>query len=239
MKKPPAQNCCQGPFGWACLALTIALLANGLGFYALAWARRHSVPSPLTDHPTHPVFHAVITPNPDKRTTPDLPAPDTKANQVSPESKVYAPASIEPIVTRLAPLPVRLNTLSGDPAGLPVRIPDISQLRTSPAVLASGPQDPFSLGSVDELPRKVSGPDLRYPLWAQRKGLQATVIIRFLISSTGSVSHVKIHKVEGDESLAQYAQEAVSRWRFSPAHKQGKPVACWSSQEITFKLKDR
>lgn len=238
MKTPRAQSYSQGSPGRACLALIIALAANGLGFYALAWARRHTAPNPPTDPHTYPVFHAVITPNPKEEIRPNLPMPDRQANQVDPEPKVYAPALIEPMETRLTPLPARLNTPLGKRPGLPVRVPDVSHLQISPVALASGIQTPFSLDSVDQLPKRISGPDPRYPLWAQRKGLQAVITIRFLVSATGTVSHVKIHKVDGYESLAQSAQKAVSQWRFRPAHKQGRAVACWSSQKISF-IKDK
>lgn len=238
MKTPPAQRYSQGSLGRACLALIIALAANGLGFYTLARARRRAAPTPPTSAHTYPVFHAVITPNPKEKIRPNLPMPDTQANQVDPEPKVYAPAFIEPMETRLTPLPARLNTPLGNLPGLPVRVPDISHLQISSAALAGGIQTPFSLDSVDQLPKRISGPDPRYPLWAQRKGLQAVITIRFLVSATGSVSHVKIHKVDGHEALAQSAQRAVSQWRFRPAHKQGKAVACWSSQKISF-IKDK
>ncbi len=239
MKTPDAPSCSQGSLGRACLALIIALGANSLGFYTLAWARQRAAPTlPKTPHAL-PVFHAVITPNPEERTRPDLPKPDTQANQIEPEPKVHAPALIAPMKTWLTPLPARLKTSLGNLPGLPLRVPDVSHLQVSPVAPASGIQPPFSLDSVDQLPKRTSGPDPRYPLRAQRKRLQAVITIRFLVSATGTVSHVKIQKVDGHESLAQAAQKAVSQWRFRPARKHGKAVACWSSQEISFKLKDK
>ena len=39
-----------------------------------------------------------------------------------------------------------------------------------------------------------------------------------------------------DERFGQEAIQAISRWRFSPAIKAGKPIPCWCFQKISFEF---
>ncbi|MEO5929940.1 MAG: energy transducer TonB [Candidatus Kapaibacterium sp.] len=76
---------------------------------------------------------------------------------------------------------------------------------------------------------------IKYPELAQRNNIQGQVIIRALIGRDGHV--VKTHIDRSDHpSLNDASIEAVTHTSFTPAMKDGKPIAVWVSIPITFKL---
>ena len=63
--------------------------------------------------------------------------------------------------------------------------------------------------------------------------ISGTVLVGLVVSSQGEPKDV--HVVKGlDKDLDQSTVEAVEQWRFSPAQKDGKPVAVRISLEIAF-----
>jgi TonB family protein len=79
--------------------------------------------------------------------------------------------------------------------------------------------------------RKV---DPAYPLEMMRRNVQGTVTLYAVIHSDGSVGDVRV--LQGvDDQLDGYACTALSHWRFSPATKNGTPVALEAVVAIPFK----
>ena len=65
--------------------------------------------------------------------------------------------------------------------------------------------------------------DPAYPLELMRQNLGGTVIVYAVIRSDGAVSGVRVLR-SVDERLDQYASEAIAKWKFQPATKNGVPV---------------
>ncbi len=63
---------------------------------------------------------------------------------------------------------------------------------------------------------------------------KVTVFLKFMVNVDGSVSDVIVLK--GSEAFHQAAIDAISQHRFKPAEHNGKPVAVWMTQPITFRL---
>jgi protein TonB len=66
-----------------------------------------------------------------------------------------------------------------------------------------------------------------------KQHVQGTVTLYAMIGSDGSVSDVRV--LNGvDDRLDQYAREALTRWHFRPATKNGNPVALEAVVKIPF-----
>ncbi len=74
-----------------------------------------------------------------------------------------------------------------------------------------------------------------YPEAARAAGLEGRVILKIVISESGSVTSVQV--MRGDPMLAQAAVEVVKGWKFSPAMLEGKPIAVFRIVPINFSSK--
>jgi TonB family protein len=68
--------------------------------------------------------------------------------------------------------------------------------------------------------RKV---DPAYPLELMRQNVAGTVILYAIIHADGSVGKVRVLR-SVDDRLDQFASEAIAKWQFQPATKNGAPV---------------
>ena len=82
--------------------------------------------------------------------------------------------------------------------------------------------------SAPQVTRKV---DPAYPMQIMKENVSGTVILYAVIHSDGSVGNVRILS-NLDDRLDRFAAQAVSRWQFQPATKDGAPV----DVEATFKI---
>ena len=65
----------------------------------------------------------------------------------------------------------------------------------------------------------------RYPESARRRGIEGTVLLKMRITAQGRVEDVQVVRSAGYPDLDESAIEAVRRWRFEPARRNGEPVA--------------
>ena len=76
--------------------------------------------------------------------------------------------------------------------------------------------------------------DPAYPTELMRENVAGTVMLYAIIRADGSVTQVRV--IEGaDERLDLYAQQALARWQFHPATKDGSPVDVEAVFRIPFK----
>ena len=75
-----------------------------------------------------------------------------------------------------------------------------------------------------------------YPSVAKRAGIEGKVSVRVLVRKDGKPKKNFIVDSES-ELLNKSAVDAVMQARFSPAIQNGKPLACWITVPISFKLK--
>ena len=76
----------------------------------------------------------------------------------------------------------------------------------------------------------------RYPESARRRGIEGTVLLRMRITEQGRVEDVRVERSAGHAELDQSAIDAVRRWRFEPARRNGVPVAEPVQLPVVFKL---
>jgi len=78
----------------------------------------------------------------------------------------------------------------------------------------------------------------RYPSRCLRLGIEGRVKVRVLVGENGRAQEVALGESSGDASLDEAAMEAVRKWRFEPATRNGMPVRAWVIAPVSFKLID-
>ena len=94
------------------------------------------------------------------------------------------------------------------------------------AVLPNGP------GGV-VAPRVIYPPDPTYDEASRKAKIEGKVRVRIVVAPDGQVKHPQVLK-SLSEALDKRAIEAVSRWKFEPATKDGQPVAVMMDVELSF-----
>ncbi len=84
-------------------------------------------------------------------------------------------------------------------------------------------------------PRQISFPEPSYAGPARANRIQGRVVLRMLVDAMGIPQEIWLVKPLGF-GLDEKAIEAVERWRFKPAEKEGKPVAVQISVDVNFRL---
>lgn len=98
--------------------------------------------------------------------------------------------------------------------------------------------DLIPLGDADVPPRQIATADPVYPNVARNLRKEGAIMINVLISETGDVIQTAvIGGNRGSLGFDKAAENAVRKWKFSPAEKNGVPVRVWKSVTIAFKLK--
>ena len=83
-------------------------------------------------------------------------------------------------------------------------------------------------------PVATSKVDPAYPLELMRQNLGGTVILYAVIRADGTVGSVRVLR-SIDERLDQYASDAIAKWKFDPATKNGAPVDVEATFWIPFR----
>ena len=93
----------------------------------------------------------------------------------------------------------------------------------------------FRVGGGVSAPRALNTPDPEYSEEARKAKFQGTVVLWLVVDQSGRPQQVKVARSLG-MGLDQKAIEAVRRWTFEPAQKDGKPVAVQINVEVNFRL---
>ena len=99
---------------------------------------------------------------------------------------------------------------------------------------------PGGPSSAAPVPADLSSPvatrkvDPAYPLELMRQNLGGTVILYAVIHADGTVGGVRVLR-SVDDRLDQYASEAIAKWHFQPATKNGAPVDVEATFWIPFR----
>lgn len=111
--------------------------------------------------------------------------------------------------------------------------PDVS-------VICNVPPKP-DIGSVyDTLkgltpPKPLYSPAPRYSQQAKNDKYQGVCVLGLVVGPDGKTYDIKVIRTLGDD-LDQMAIEAVRKWKFEPARKDGQPVAALINVEVSFHL---
>jgi protein TonB len=98
--------------------------------------------------------------------------------------------------------------------------------------------DLIPLEQVDVQPAVISTVEANYPPMAQRMNVQGTVIVNALVSETGDVVRTSILRKSStgtNYGFEAASEQAVRKWKFKPAVKDGVNVKTWKPVAIVFK----
>lgn len=93
----------------------------------------------------------------------------------------------------------------------------------------------YRVGGGVSAPRAIYDPDPEYSEEARKAKYQGTVVLWTVIGPDGRVHDLRVSRSLG-MGLDQKAIEAVRKWRFEPAMKDGHPVAVQVNIEVNFRL---
>lgn len=153
------------------------------------------------------------------------------------------------------PLPAPLPAGEGGTASAPTTLPDggAQVLEPMPAPPAPSPATPARTAEApapvappapaatrrtggDSAPRPVASPPPDYPRAALRSSASGTVLLRVDVAADGRAVNVAVSRGSGNRDLDRAAVNAVRRWRFEPARRNGEPVMGTLDIPIEFKL---
>lgn len=93
----------------------------------------------------------------------------------------------------------------------------------------------FRVGGGVLAPKPIATPDPQYTEQARQAKYEGTCVLAMIVGPDGKPHDIRVQRGLG-MGLDQKAIEAVQRWRFEPATKDGQPVAVQISVEVSFKL---
>ncbi len=142
------------------------------------------------------------------------------------------------------PLPAGQDPASGKDARPPARTeqaPRIDQHAASPDAPAARPGAPNAAAAPAaaatggaSAPRPLSSPAPVYPRGALRNSVSGDVQLRIEVGADGVPTEVEVVGSSRNRELDRAAVQAVRRWRFQPAMRNGVPVAASVQQTISF-----
>ena len=93
----------------------------------------------------------------------------------------------------------------------------------------------FRVGGGVLAPKPLATPDPQYTEEARQAKYEGTCVLAMIVGPDGKPRDIRVQRGLG-MGLDRKAIEAVQQWRFSPATKDGRPVAVQISVEVSFKL---
>jgi protein TonB len=92
----------------------------------------------------------------------------------------------------------------------------------------------FSLADVDTRPISKGTPASPvFPKEFRKAGVSGEATVAFIISAEGVPGQIQVTKAS-HRGFADAAAKCVTKWRFKPAIKDGKPVSCVMERTIVF-----
>ena len=93
----------------------------------------------------------------------------------------------------------------------------------------------FRVGGGVSAPKVTYAPDPEYSEEARKGKIEGVVVLWMIVTPEGTVRDVKVARSLG-HGLDEKAIEAVKKWKFEPALKDGQPVAVQINVKCSFRL---
>ncbi len=166
-----------------------------------------------------------------KEPPPPPPDPDPKPVESKPiQQQIYAPVPPVP----LPPQPVPIDLTPTPPVNPPPPTPVGSgTVLTPPPVVAI--KAPVMVEAMYDQ-RYANALQPAYPAEEIRSGNEGRVVLRVLIGTDGRVKDVVKVSAASDAFFASAQRQALGKWRFKPATRDGVPIEQWKVMSLRFKL---
>ena len=132
---------------------------------------------------------------------------------------------------------VRTDTSESDFIRVPINdSKPLGSIGTGPVIEITPPPIPMPVLTDAALDRRFADQfQPPYPPGKQRLGEEGKAVLRVLIGTDGRVK--KVERVSGDESFLEVSErQALRRWRFKPATRDGVPVETWKTMTVRFEM---
>jgi TonB family protein len=93
----------------------------------------------------------------------------------------------------------------------------------------------YKVGPGVTPPRAKFSPSPEYSKEARKAKYQGTCVLWLIVGADGNPTNIRVARTLG-KGLDEKAIEAVKRWKFEPAKKDGQPVATEINVEVSFHL---
>ena len=198
-------------------AMVIAIVIHAAALSALWLAKNDFIP----EIEGILIAEPIPLPQPEPEPTP-LPAPKD-AIPDAPRAPVDARVPIVPIPADAdnARLPIEPFNPFGDGTGATIEIDPL-------------PLPILTDASVD--PRFANDFQPPYPAGKQRLGEEGLVVVRVLIGADGRVKRVESVDAADDAFFAATERQALRRWRFTPATRDGVAIESWRTMTVRFEI---
>ncbi|MEI7836450.1 MAG: energy transducer TonB [Planctomycetota bacterium] len=100
-------------------------------------------------------------------------------------------------------------------------------------VLGETKETAFDMSDIDQKPRVVFQASPVYPAEMRGRKVEGVVSVLFVVDETGKVARQRVDK-SNNEAFEKPALDAVKQWKFEPAVKGGKRVACKMRVSLRF-----
>lgn len=104
----------------------------------------------------------------------------------------------------------------------------------------TGPVDltqTFMEAAVDEPPERLSGPDPRYPEMLRQAGIEGSVVLEFVIDTSGRVEESSIKIIQStNRAFEGPARDVIRRSLYRPGRVRGQAVRVLVQQSISFTI---
>jgi protein TonB len=117
----------------------------------------------------------------------------------------------------------------------PAAIPLLTPAPPAPGEPAPQPPDQrvYEEDEVDQRPQRVSGTSAPYPQWGPKlgRGEKVSITASFVVNEQGEVTDIRVEQGGG---VLEAVLPEISRWRYEPGRKDGRPVKVRVSWKHTF-----
>ncbi len=200
-------------------SVSAAVIVNGLFFAVLVL----EVPEIIGVKPDKPIV--II----DTSTPPPPAVPEKRVKQTPDKATTVAEKFDRVMIAPLSDNPVIPQIDEG--FTLPPTPPlDMGEIRTPPA-----PPTPIEIGAKVN-PRYAKDLQPAYPLGMLRMNIEGAVTVRVQIGTDGRVKDVQPIRTSEEDFLKATREQALRKWRFTPATRDGVPVESWREMTVRFQM---
>lgn len=203
------------------------LLLLHLGAIAALVQADAAITEPKIDMEPPKLQGVLIAPEPKIAPPPPKAEPEPQKPQPAPKKPPLKP---QPKPTQKTPPPVA-KAAAAAPTPAPSKSVSQKAASSSPAKTA---EPTTQLPSADAAGLNNKAPV--YPMLSRKRKEQGTVWLLLLVSKEGLVTELKLKKTSGFDRLDQAALQAVKKWKFQPARKQGQAIDYWYELPLKFSL---
>ena len=158
------------------------------------------------------------------------------------EDEFESPPEEEPPPEEEEPEPPEMDEQPPD-LDLALEIPDLASgiggiiIDLAPKFdVKESPDDFFDSGDLDQPPRATAKFPPRYPPSLISRRVMGRVVVRAMVDERGSLSQVTGKESSGHNEKDRAATNAIKRWRFRPAIREGRKVKAPVVQPFSFKV---